>query len=190
MYSAEILYLSQRKLDQGNIKGGGATCRKQSSQQGMALSQRYSQTKEESELLEGGSLRGSWVCISPPAPTGLPKGKQSSTSVMVLGNQPGLLPSPVMCLPGKRSLPWAVSLQFGLGGGTFCPPSKGALAKRTGTSASFSPASLGSCLKRSRSFCVKGNLIKMEHAGEALLPVGLESWEIVLEDSQKTRGSC
>lgn len=190
MYSAKILYLSQRKLDQGNIKGGGATCRKRSSQQGMALSQRCSESKEESNSLEGGSPRGSWVCISPPAPTGLPRGKQSSNWVTVLGNQPGLLASPVMRLPGKRLLPWAVSLQFGLGGGRFCPPSKGALAKRTGTPASFSLASLGSCLKPSSLSYVKGTLIKMEHAGEALLPVGLESWEIVLEDSQKTRSSC
>lgn len=94
---------------------------KRSSQQGMALSQRCSESKEEKQPRRWLST-GSWVCISPPAPVQ----DCLREAELQLGDGPReparFIGLTCYASAWGRAAPWAVSLQFGLGGGRFCPP--------------------------------------------------------------------
>lgn len=152
-----FVYLPQRKLDQGSIKGGEAKRRKQSSQQGTTLSQQLTNQGGEG-LIRRCFSPGSWT----RSPLLLPHECLREAQLQwgnSSGEQPNSSAAHVTCLPGKGSLPFPVKLQPGLGGRRLSSPRKGAPAK-TRTPGSFSPCSLGSCFNPSSSSRVKGSLLR------------------------------
>lgn len=107
-----FVYLPQRKLDQGSIKGGEAKRRKQSSQQGTTLSQQLTNQGGEG-LIRRCFSPGSWT----RSPLLLPHECLREAQLQwgnSSGEQPNSSAAHVTCLPGKGSLPFPVKLHLAL----------------------------------------------------------------------------
>lgn len=147
MYSTKTLYifiyLLQRKLDQGNIKGGRARCRKQNAQQGTTLSNHCSQTKEKSSSLECGSSLGCGYKASAPL-MGPPKGKRETKLTLDSGlGGPAVFISFTCYMPAQLVVAHSdVRMAFGVGGWeVLLPIEQRAAAERTETQPRGRPSS-------------------------------------------------